>query len=202
MGVLSGTMSFKAYYVEGYSGLGFDPLIWGIKLRREEFNPLQKETGEKESSGFVEHKDIFSGELRAEKIFFEDYAHFLFRKDIIKLQKKILFQFIKKLEEQYREEPDSKAKYNKIKKEAEYLYLQQTIPSIYTYEVLWSCAKGILYFFNSSKGINEQFVSAFEKATELTLIEVETGTIAAKILSEKELQKFDSLQPSELVSLS
>ncbi|MBN2695047.1 hypothetical protein JXR93_10315 [bacterium] len=202
MGVISGTMSFKAYYVEGYNGIGFDPLIWGIKLKREQFTPLQKETGEKESSGFVEYKDIFSGELRTEKIFVEDYAHLSFRKDVIKLQKKVLFQFIKKLEEQYKEEQDSKAKYNKIKKEAEYQYLQQTIPSIYTYEILWNTSKGVLYFFNSSKGINEQFVAAFEKAMELTLIEVETGTIAAKILSEKELERFDSLQPSELVSLS
>ncbi len=200
MSVLSGSMSFKAYYLESHTTLNFEQNEWFDKLSKGIFKEIDKDKNQKEAYGFTDSMDVFATELNINNTFIDNYVYFNFRRDVIKLQKKMLNVFIKEVENKYKGDNLTKNRMKDIKIEAENLYAQKVLPNVYSYEIVWNYEAGILYFFNNSKTINEKFVDFFEKVTDLTLIETETSTIAYKLLNEKQFQQFENLPPSTLVT--
>jgi len=200
MSVLSGSMSFKAYYLESHTTLNFEQNEWFDKLSKGIFKEIDKDKNQKEAYGFTDSMDVFATELNINNTFIDNYVYFNFRRDVIKLQKKMLNVFIKEVENKYKGDNLTKNRMKDIKIEAENLYAQKVLPNVYSYEIVWNYEAGILYFFNNSKTINEKFVDFFEKVTDLTLIEIETSTIAYKLLNEKQFQQFENLPPSTLVT--
>ncbi len=200
MSVLSGSMSFKAYYLESHTTLNFEQNEWLEKLSKGIFKGIDKDKNQKEAYGFTDSMDVFATNLNINNLFIENYVYFNFRRDVIKLQKKMLNVFIKEVENKYKGDNLTKNRMKDIKIEAENLYAQKVLPNVYSYEVVWNYEAGILYFFNNSKSINEKFVDFFEKVTDLSLIEIETSTIAYKLLNEKQFQQFEKLPPSTLVT--
>ncbi len=200
MSVLSGSMSFKAYYLESHTTLNFEQNEWLEKLSKGIFKGIDKDKNQKEAYGFTDSMDVFATNLNINNLFIENYVYFNFRRDVIKLQKKMLNVFIKEVENKYKGDNLTKNRMKDIKIEAENLYAQKVLPNVYSYEVVWNYEAGILYFFNNSKSINEKFVDFFEKITDLSLIEIETSTIAYKLLNEKQFQQFEKLPPSTLVT--
>lgn len=200
MSVLSGSMSFKAYYLESHTTLNFEQNEWFDKLSKGIFKEIDKDKNQKEAYGFTDSMDVFATELNINNTFIDNYVYFNFRRDVIKLQKKMLNVFIKEVENKYKGDNLTKNRMKDIKIEAENLYAQKVLPNVYSYEIVWNYEAGILYFFNNSKTINEKFVDFFEKVTDLTLIETETSTIAYKLLNEKQFQQFEKLTPSTLVT--
>lgn len=200
MSVLSGSMSFKAYYLESHTTLNFEQNEWFEKLSKGIFKGIDKDKNQKEAYGFTDSMDVFATELNINNLFIDNYVYFNFRRDVIKLQKKMLNVFIKEVENKYKGDNLTKNRMKDIKIEAENLYAQKVLPNVYSYEIVWNYEAGILYFFNNSKSINEKFVDFFEKVTDLTLIEIETSTIAYKLLNEKQFQQFENLPPSTLVT--
>ncbi len=200
MSVLSGSMSFKAYYLESHTALNFEQNEWFEKLNKGIFKGIDKDKNQKEAYGFTDSMDVFATELNINNLFIDNYVYFNFRRDVIKLQKKMLNVFIKEVENKYKGDNLTKNRMKDIKIEAENLYAQKVLPNVYSYEIVWNYEAGILYFFNNSKSINEKFVDFFEKVTDLSLIEIETSTIAYKLLNEKQFQQFEKLPPSTLVT--
>jgi len=200
MSVLSGSMSFKAYYLESHTTLNFEQNEWLEKLSKGIFKGIDKDKNQKEAYGFTDSMDVFATNLNINNLFIENYVYFNFRRDVIKLQKKMLNVFIKEVENKYKGDNLTKNRMKDIKIEAENLYAQKVLPNVYSYEIVWNYEAGILYFFNNSKSINEKFVDFFEKVTDLSLIEIETSTIAYKLLNEKQFQQFEKLPPSTLVT--
>ncbi len=200
MGVLAGTMSYKAYYVEGYDPMGVEFSEWFEVFKKNTFKEIETERGEKESFGFVDSRDLFSTELIFEHMFIDNYVYLNFRRDTIKLQKSVLERYAREIMEKFFQ---NKKMTKQLKKEintrAEAKYIKQVFPTINSYEAVWNVETKILYFFNQSGSINEKFSEIFSRLMNVELIELETATFAASFLDEKELDIFESTSPSALI---
>jgi hypothetical protein len=200
MGVLAGTMSYKAYYVEGYDPMGVEFSEWFEIFKKNTFKEIETERGEKESFGFVDSRDLFSTELIFEHMFIDNYIYLNFRRDTIKLQKSVLERYAREIMEKFFQ---NKKMTKQLKKEintrAEAKYIKQVFPTINSYEAVWNVETKILYFFNQSGAINEKFSEIFSRLMNVELIELETATFAASFLDEKELDIFESTSPSALI---
>ena len=101
MGIISGGLTFKAYIVEGYDFRNVDYEDWLKRLNRGKFKPVNKEKSEKESFGFSDSKDIFAEELEFQNTFYDNYVHFNFRRDTLKMQKSVINHYIKEIEKTF-----------------------------------------------------------------------------------------------------
>ena len=200
MGVMSGSMTFKAYAVEGYDYGVADYETLLNKLNKGIFKPLNKEKGEKESFGFADSKDIFSNEIHFNTTFYDNYVYFNFRRDTLKLQKAVINHYIKELEKNFTKKI-TKKDLKEIRARAEYKYIKEVFPTVASYEAVWNLESKILYFFNTSSSVNEKFMEWFERNIEVELIPLETSTYASMILTNEEMKEFEKKSPSSLVSI-
>lgn len=200
MGIISGGLTFKAYIVEGYDFRNINYEEWLSKLNKGKFKAINKEKSEKESFGFSDSKDIFLEELEFRNTFYDNYIHFNFRRDTLKMQKSVINHYIKEIEKTFTKKV-TKRELKEIKARAEAKYIRELYPTIASYEIIWNVETGILYFFTQSRAVNDKFTEWFERNMELELTELETATFAATILNDEELVQFDKKSPSSLVSI-
>ena len=200
MGIMSGAMTFKAYFVEGYDFQNIDYNELLSKLNRGIFKEINKERGEKESFGFADSRDIFSLEIDFNHTFYDNYVYFNFRRDILKLQKSVINHYMKEIEKTFKRKV-TKRELKEIKARAEAKYIKEVFPTVASYEVVWNLETGILYFFTQSRALNEKFTEWFERNLELELTEIETATFAAKFLNDEELKNFEKVSPSSLMNV-
>lgn len=151
--------------------------------------------------GFTDPKDPFQEEFNIANVVMDRYLFFNFRRDMIKLQKRVINQFLKELQEHYKGEEISTAKMKELKQKAEDNYAEKVFPIVHNYEVVWDIDDMVLYFFNTSKGVNDKFTDWFEKYFQVGLLEIETATIAERYLDKKHHHEFEMRMPSTLVTI-
>lgn len=200
MGIISGSLTFKAYIVEGYDYRNVDYDDWLKRLNSGKFIGINKERSEKEAFGFSDSRDIFAEELDFKNTFYDNYTYFNFRRDTLKMQKSVINHYIRKIEKEFNKKL-TKNELKDIKERAEAKYIKELYPTIASYEIVWNVETGILYLFTQSKAINDKFTEWFERNMDLELTEMETATFAGRILNEQELVEFDKKSPSSLVSI-
>lgn len=202
MGIFTGTLTFKIYRVlDSLSDDYIDVLNTGIKKNR--FKPLDSESRETISMGWVHPLNPLEGMKDAESAIIDEYLVLGLRIDKKNLNKKIFKSHLLKRIDEIKKDKKinrlSKEQKEALEEEIRIKLIKDISPSTTLIEALWNLNSGKIYFGSMSKTRNEDFVELFIQSFNLSIISEDPFIIAqdmAKFGDEALMKKVIGLKPA------
>ena len=200
MGIASGTLSYRRYFVEGELKGGENYILERLKLYRPP--QLSPDSTEEYSAGWTSIEAILGDQLLPGQIFHARWAIFALRIDSWKLSPTLIKAYLqreeqKTLQKTEREKLTPKER-KKLREKVKRELKQKTLPQLAIYDICWDWRNQTLRFWSQSQRINEIFVELFEKSfPELSLVPQTPYTLSEKLFTERELKQLLETEPSD-----
>lgn len=204
MGALTGTLTYKQYYVEGDIPDGFrDDFLQRIQARA--FRDLDPSAGEERRMGWVNVQNILDFEFDVTKFLWNQYICLGLREDAIKIPATTLKVYVQKEEAAARESRGkdrlSKFERDEIKEMVTKLLRTKTLPTIRCYDIVWNLEAKTVWFWTHNKTLCEQFEKLFEDTFALRLIPHNTYcALTYADLPERLLERVVAQEPANFVN--
>lgn len=200
MGVLSGSIAYTKYYVEGALPADFrDHFV--ERARHFVFVPLRADEEEEERTGWCSVEHPFDLELDEYKLYFNEYLNLGMRTDKWRLPGPVVKAHMTEAERKYLEE-NKKAKLSKAEKEDLKLIVEgrlkeKLLPAMRVVDMSWNLNRGELRFWTQSAKVCEHFEALFEETFGMRLV-LEAAYTAAleRELDEGLKGRLESIEPS------
>jgi DNA recombination-dependent growth factor C len=172
MGILSGSVSFVRYQVEGEIADNF----WEFadeKIRLYSFHDID-DTFEEKSIGWVSVMNMFDHEFTQAPFSVGDYIILTMRIDERKVPNAVLKKFCLKEEERIKKERQlpklNRAQQMEIKENVHLMLLKKSIPVPATYDLCWNLSEGSLTFYSTNKKAQETLEDFFKNTFDMRLV--------------------------------
>lgn len=190
MGALSGSITFKSFYVDGEPPNDFhDDYI--AKLQSKAFRPLSPIGDDESTVGWVTVQKPLEMTFQRFDIFFNQYILFALRIDKWALPSNIVnARILQNTELKFPKNDEPKKISKRAKEEIKSEVIQemklQSIPSMKIVDVLWNFTERKLQFYTVNKNLCEEFAELFEETFKLKLIPQTPYTLAKALDCEEE----------------
>jgi recombination associated protein RdgC len=205
MGAFHGTVSYRQYRLAKELPQNYFPyLLEGcIKHLAKEIDPLGTDT---RLIGWCDAQSPMSTQLTLDRILLNDYLVVAMRIDTLNVPKGLLKlqcdQEEKRILKESKKESLTRYEKAEIKEAVEKKLRVRLFPSIKWVEMVWNTATGVIRFFSTSKGLNEQFMELFAESFAINLIPDYPYTIAQLPeinLDDQALNQLEMVEPSSFV---
>lgn len=203
MGVLSGTLSYMRYFVEGQPPDDLNAFVERLQLyATPELTPDHEE---EQVTGWAIVDRVLETEFRREAVIHNEYALFCLRIDSWKIPGPLLKAYQTAAERNYMLEHNreklGKRERSQIKEVVRKDLKSKLLPSLAAYDVCWHIDKGLIRFWSLSSKANEAFIELFEKTFGLHLVPQTPYTLAERFgLDEEQLAEMAKLEPQTFAS--
>lgn len=204
MGALTGTLTYKQYYVEGDLPDKFrDQFLEALQANA--FRDIGVDAGDDRSHGWVNVRDILDADFYLDKFLFNQYICLALRQDVIKIPSTTLKVYVQK-EEALTRERTKRDKLTKFERDEikEMLTIQlrkKMLPTIRSYDMVWNLDAHTLWFWTHNKATCELFEELFERTFGLKLVPHNTFTaLSFGGVSERDLERTVALEPVDFVN--
>lgn len=206
MGAFHGGLTYRQYRVKESLATKWQTKVLAGLLNNiaHEIKPSDEEL---KSIGWCSAEFPLDTNLTLEQCLYRDeYLVFAMRVDAINIPKGLLNIYCEAEERRIKKEQKKEAlnRYEKaeVREQVEQALRKKVLPSIRSTEVVWNWPEGIVRFFSTNKGLNEEFMELFEESFTLTLIPEYAYTLAQDPdlgLSKKELKQLDLIDATPFV---
>ena len=205
MGAFQGGLTYRQYRVNQAL-----PPKWQKKIQDGLSKHLAKEidpAGDSDRSiGWCNAHFALDTSISLEQCLYNEYIVVGMRIDTLIVPKRLLAVYCEREErramQELKKEVLSRYERAEIREGVEATLRKKVLPSIKTAEIVWNWETGYVRFFNTSKGLNEEFIELFEESFGLTLTPEYAYTLAhdpALGLSTELLKALDSAEPRAFV---
>ncbi len=202
MGLTKGTVSYRRFRLQDDLPLN-SPEVFLDSIQKQAFRPIDGETDEEVSIGWVGVNDPLNTELRHEDLFFEDLVLLSMRIDKKRVPAKILSAHVQRAFRDYAHENDrallSRSEKENIKEMVHTRLLRRVLPSMATYDMVLDLSELEVRFWSLSQNVCIEFVELFGMTFGLNLLPMSCYGLAAKLLDEVSVERLANLQPSAFV---
>lgn len=190
MGVLKGTITVRKYRV-----LDAIPESYNVRflrgIRAHAFMPLDPKSEVDTASGWVSLDDPEDADFAPEKIFYDGQVRIALRVDKLKPPAPVVARELKKRIAQMEAEEGrvlARRERRLLKEEVVRGLRHRAFPSVKVVDVVWFTEDQRIYFWSTTKGMNEAFVDLFVKSFGLKLDREGPGTLVAGLSNIKQLE--------------
>lgn len=190
MGALKGTITVRKYRV-----LDSIPSDYNVRflrgLQAHHFMPLDPKANTDTTSGWVSLDDPEDTTFAPEKVFYDGQVRIALRVDKLKPPAPVVARELKKRIAQMEAEEGRvlvKRERRLLKEEVVRGLRHRAFPSVKVVDVVWMTEDQRLYFWSTSKGMNETFVDLFTKSFGLRLEREGPGTLVAGLRDIRHLE--------------
>lgn len=205
MGTFQGGLTYRQYRVNQAL-----PPKWQNKVQDGLSKHLAKEidpSGDEDRSlGWCNAHFALDTSISLEQCLYNEYIVVGMRIDTLVVPKSLLAVYCEREErramQELKKEVLSRYERAEIREAVETTLRKKVLPSIKTAEIVWNWETGYVRFFNTSKGLNEEFIELFEESFGLTLTPEYAYTLAHDPtlgLSAELLKALDSKEPKAFV---
>lgn len=165
MGVLSGSISYTLFHVEG-DALDVTREEWLGRIAEFQFQPLLPDSEEDLSMGWVRVDDMLRWDFTKDAVFRDDYLLLTLRTDRWSLPAALLRATIQQRIDAFAVERGrvrlSRTERDTIRETVRREFKERMLPSAGAVDMVWNIARGELRFWSQSKGAKESFQELFE----------------------------------------
>ncbi len=205
MGAFQGGLTYRQYRVNQHL-----PPQWQKKVQEGLSRHLAKEinpsSDDERSVGWCNAHFALDTSISLEQCLYNEYVVVGMRIDSLAVPKRLLAVYCEREErlamQELKKEVLSRYERAEIREKVEQTLREKVLPSIKTAEVVWNWETGYVRFFNTSKGLNEEFVELFEESFGMTLTPEFAYTLAhdpSLGLSTDLLKVLDNEEPTAFV---
>lgn len=207
MGVFSGSLSYKTFYVHGEL-----PDDWKTRyverIRHHSFDPLDPSDEDGVSEGWVPLDRPLETEFDLYSILYDHYLTLGFRRDKYTIPKALLDAHIAEAEREYRvkNDKDKLSKYERddIATIVERELREKQLPKMRVIDMCWDIRNDRVRFWSQANARCETFQQLFEKTFEVDLVRanpytnaVELGVEGDRLETLKELEPTNFIEPPQ-----
>jgi recombination associated protein RdgC len=205
MGAFHGTASYRQYRLSKEIPANyFNHILEGcIKHLAKEIDPNGNDT---RLIGWCDAQSPMSNQLTLDQILLNDYLVVAMRIDTLNIGKGLLKlqcdQEEKRILKETKKESLTRYEKAEIKEAVEKKLRQRLFPNIKWVEMVWNTSTGVIRFFSTSKGLNEQFMELFAESFGINLIPDYPYTIAQLPeinLNDQALNQLEVVEPCSFV---
>jgi DNA recombination-dependent growth factor C len=207
MGAYQGSVSYRQYRLADHL-----PNNWQTRLLEgciahlaKEIDPNSEDT---RHIGWCDAKSPMSTQLTLDRIVSNDYVVLAMRVDTLNVPKGLLRfhcdQEELKVLKETKKEALTRYEKGEIRDVVEKRLRNRLFPSVKWVDMVWNIQTGVVRFFTTSKGLNEEFVELFEEGFGISLIPDFPYTMAQLPemgLSDEALDALESIEQSSFVDL-
>ncbi len=206
MGALTGTLTYKQYYVEGQVPDGFRDAYLDA-IRRDAFREIDIDNDESERYGWALAQDLLDAEFRDDKVFYNQYLILTLRHDAIKVPASTLKIYLQREEREVlaktRKERLSKFERDEIRDRLTKQLRRKTLPTIRAFDLVWNLDSRTLLFWSHNKRTCELFEELFERTFSLRLVPHNTYcALSMGGVTEATLNRVVALEPVDLLGVN
>ncbi|WP_146618430.1 hypothetical protein [Lujinxingia litoralis] len=173
MGALSGTLSYKMFYVQGEVAEGWQDLYLQ-QIRKNAFKPLKPEDEEEVSEGWVPVERPLQISFDLHTLLFDHFINLGFRQDKYAIPSALLKAHVEEAEREYMIQNDkqrlSKFEREDIKIMVKRKLKEKQLPRMKVIDMSWDLQKGRVRFWSQSSNVCELFQGYFEDTFGLKLL--------------------------------
>lgn len=201
MGLLSGTISFVRYSVEGDLPPSFIDLATE-RIASYTFRDID-DTVDEYSIGWVSLHNMFVGPLDDVSWQAGDFIVMTMRVDERKVAAAVLKKFCRKEEERVKQEKQiprlSRNHRLEIKENMQMMLIRKAVPVPALYDICWNLADNTVLFFSTNRKAQSVLEDFFKQTFGLSLVLQIPYTTARYLLEGKEQEALEGLQPEIFV---
>ncbi|RVU42988.1 hypothetical protein EA187_14225 [Lujinxingia sediminis] len=173
MGALSGTLSYKLFYVQGEVPENWQELYLQ-QIRKNAFKPLKPEDEEEVSEGWVPVERPLQISFDLHTLLFDHFINLGFRQDKYAIPSALLKAHVEEAEREYMIQNDkqrlSKFEREDIKIMVKRKLKEKQLPRMKVIDMSWDLQKGRVRFWSQSGNVCELFQGYFEDTFGLKLL--------------------------------
>ena len=205
MGALQGGLTYRQYKVRDRL-----PTHWQAKVQQGLVNnvakPLDPEGEFDRVVGWCSVHFILDTDMSLEQSLRDPYLMVAMRVESIKIPSGLLRMHCeaeeRKVKRELKKEALSRYERAEVREQVEAKLRKRVLPSMKSYELLWNTETGVVRFFTTNKGLNEELMDLFEDSFGLTLVPEYAYTIAQDselALDKTQLEALDSVEPTPFI---
>ena len=205
MGAFQGGLTYRQYQVRERL-----PQHWQAKLQQGLVNnvakPLDPEGDQDRVVGWCSAQFILDTDMGLEHCLRDPYLVVALRVESINIPAGLLKIHCeseeRRLKRELKKETLSRYERAEVREQVEAKLRKRVLPSMKSYELLWNTETGVVRFFTTNKGLNEELMDLFEDSFGLTLVPEYAYTIAQDSelgLDKAQLEALDSVEPTPFI---
>ncbi len=198
MGLLSGSVSFVRYVVEGDPPQNFWDFM-AEQMAKFSFKDID-DSYEERSIGWVSTFNMFDSEFAEAAYSAGDYVVLSLRIDERKISQAALKKFCLKEEERIKKERRvprlNKEARREIKENIKLMLVKKAVPIPSVYDLCWNLSKGTLLFFSTGRKAQEALENFFKETFGLRIVLQIPYLKAAHLLDDQNREALSDIGPS------
>ena len=203
MGALTGTLTYRQFYVEGDLPDGFRDKFLEA-LRANAFQEIDVEGGDERRVGWVAVQDLLDADFRIDKFLFNQYICLAIREDVIRIPATTLRVYVQKEERQTLKrlgrEKLSKFERDEVKEAVKANLRRKMLPTIRAVDLVWNLDAKTVWFWSHNRAMSETLEELFERTFGLRLVPHNTYcSLLHAGLSERSLERVVAQEPADFV---
>ena len=203
MGALTGTLTYRQYYVEGDLPDGFREKFLEALLGNA-FKEIDVESGDERRMGWVNVQDLLDADFTIEKFLFNQYLCVALREDVIRIPATTLRVYVQKEEQltmkRLNREKLSKFERDEVKDVVKGNLKRKMLPAIRAVDLVWNLDARTVWFWSHNRAMGEALEELFERTFGLRLVPHNTYcSLLHAGLTERTLERVVAQEPADFV---
>ncbi len=205
MGAFQGGLTYRQYRVRDKL-----PQHWQAKVQQglaaNVAKSIDPEGDEDRAVGWCSAQFILDTHVTLDTCLYDPYLVMAMRLETLTVPAGLLKMHCeaeeRKVKRELKKEALSRYERAEIRERVEAALRKRLLPSLRSFEVVWNTESGVVRFFSTNKGLNEELMELFEDSFGLVLIPDYAYTMAqepALGLSDEQLAALDAVEPTPFI---